>query len=43
MGGIREDYTIPIGKHDEKRPVGRPSVEQWIIKKWIFNIYVVRL
>jgi len=37
MGEKRGVYRIPVGKHEEKRPLGDPGVDGRIILRWIFR------
>ena len=35
MGEEKEVYRVLVGKPEVKRPLGRPSIDGWIILGWI--------
>ena len=37
MGERRGVYRALVGKPEEKRPLGNPSVDERIILKWVFR------
>jgi len=37
MGDRRDIFRILVGKHEGKRPLGRPDVDGRIILRWIFR------
>jgi hypothetical protein len=37
MGDRRGIFRVLVGKHEGKRPLGRPGVDGRIILRWIFR------